>query len=113
MAIEIREVTSGKHLREFIRFPYRLYKDNPYWVPPLDFDEKSTLTYGKNPALSFCDFKMWMAYKNNRPVGRIAGIINHKANEIWQEKHARFGWIDFDDDEEVSALLFKTIKSGL
>ncbi|PKP23515.1 MAG: hypothetical protein CVU06_07890 [Bacteroidetes bacterium HGW-Bacteroidetes-22] len=110
MAIEIREVTSGKHLREFIRFPYRLYKDNPYWVPPLDFDEKSTLTHGKNPALSFCDFKMWMAYKDNRPVGRIAGIINHKANEIWQEKHARFGWIDFDDDEEVSALLFKTIE---
>lgn len=108
MAIIIKEVSSRSQLNDFIRFPFGLYKDNPYWVPPMLFDEKLTLTKGKNPALDFCDFKMWMAYLDNKPVGRIAGIINHKANDIWKEKHARFGWIDFIDDINVSSSLFKT-----
>lgn len=110
MPVIIEEVSGKKGIREFVTFPFRLYKDNPYWVPPLIFDEVSTLDSKKNPAFEFCEAKLWMAYKNGEPVGRVAGIINHKANEVWNSKSARFGWLDFTDDEEVSAALFKTVE---
>lgn len=110
-SLEIKEINTLSGLKAFIRFPFRLYSHNPYWVPPLNFDERLTLTRGKNPALEFCDFKMWMVYRGNEPLGRIAGIINHKANEIWKNKHARFGWIDFVDDQDVVNLLFTTLEN--
>lgn len=111
MTYQTREVDTPRKLKEFIRFPFRLYKGNPFWVPPMDFDEKLTLTKGKNPALEFCELKMWMVYKENQPVGRIAGIINHKANEIWGVRHARFGWIDFIDNQEVASILFNLVET--
>ena len=110
MPVEIKEVNGKKGIRKFVTFPFRLYEGNPFWVPPLIFDEVSTLDPSKNPAFEFCEAKLWMAYKDGKPVGRIAGIINHKANEVWNNKNARFGWLDFTDDEEVSAALFHTVE---
>ncbi len=83
MPIEIREVKSKRELNQFIKLPFELYKNNPYWVPPIIMEEKMTFTKGKNPALDFCDLKLFLAFKNNKAVGRIAAIINHKANEVW------------------------------
>lgn len=110
MSIEIKEVLSNSDLYKFIRFPYIIYKDNPYWVPSLDIDEKRTLNRTKNPAFEFCEARYWMAFKDGKIVGRIAGIINHRANECWNENRIRFGWIDFIEDFEVAQLLLKTVE---
>ena len=111
MAVEIREVLNNSDLKRFINFYYTLYKDNKYCCPPLRMDEYNTLHWKKNPAFEFCEARYWLAYKNGKIVGRIAGMINHKANEIWNEKHVRFGWIDFIDDEEVSTALVQTVEN--
>ena len=111
--IEIKEVQNKKDLKQFIAFPDKLYKNNPYRVPPLHTFEISTLDKDKNPAFEYCDAKYWLAYKNGKMVGRIAGIINHKSNDTWNEKNVRFGWIDFIEDQSVAdALLNKVIDWG-
>ncbi len=108
--IEIKDVKSKSDLNKFIAFPNKLYKGNKYRVPQLHTFEKSTLSPKKNPAFDFCEAKYWLAYKNGDIVGRIAGIISHKSNEIWKEKYVRFGWIDFIDDYDVSTALIKTVE---
>jgi hypothetical protein len=105
MSVILKEVESKGDLKKFIMFPFSLYKENKCWVPPLIFDEIKTLSKEKNPAFDFCDAKYWLAYINGEIVGRIAGIINHKYNEKWNQKSVRFGWIDFIDDPEVSKSL--------
>ncbi|RLD62653.1 MAG: hypothetical protein DRJ01_05725 [Bacteroidetes bacterium] len=109
--ILVKEVVSKSDLKKFIVFPDKLYKGNKYRVPQLHMYEKAALMPEKNPAFEFCEAKYWLAYKNKKIVGRIAAIINHKSNEIWNEKHMRFGWIDFIDDIEVSSLLIKTVEN--
>lgn len=111
MDLEIREMRSKKELKQFIDFQFQLYRGNTFWCPPLRRDEMKTLDPESNPAFEYCGARYWMAYKNNHPVGRIAGILNHKANERWNEKLVRFGWIDFIDDPEVSAALINTVES--
>ncbi|MFC2134797.1 hypothetical protein ACFLTH_09285 [Bacteroidota bacterium] len=108
--VEIKSVETKKDLKEFINFPNRLYAGNKYRVPPLNFDEVNTLSKDKNAAFEFCDAKYWLAYKDGKVAGRIAGIINHKSIEIWGEKFVRFGWIDFIDDEEVSKALLNAVE---
>lgn len=106
MTLEIREVTSKKELKQFVKFPFGLYKGNPYYVPPLMDFELSTLLKDKNPAFDHADAKYWMAFRDGKIVGRIAGIILEP--ELKEKALARFGWIDFIDDLEVSALLLDT-----
>ncbi|MDP4272164.1 MAG: N-acetyltransferase [Bacteroidota bacterium] len=108
MALEIRPVNSKKELKQFVKFRIDLYKNNPYAIPPLYMDEMGTLDPKKNPAFEFCEAQYFMAYKEEKNVGRIAAMINHRANEKWNEKNGRFGFIDFIDDEEVSSALLKT-----
>lgn len=108
--IQIEEVKTKKQLSDFIKFPDILYYNNKYRVPQLHSYEKSILKPSKNPAFEFCDAKYWLAYDNNNIVGRIAGIINKKANEVWNEKIARFGWIDFVNNKNVSSALIKTVE---
>ena len=108
--IEIKEVKSKSDLNKFISFPDKLYKKNKYRVPQLHSFEKSTLVAEKNPAFDFCEAKYWLAYSGNEIVGRIAGIINNKSNEIWNEKYMRFGWMDFINYTDVSEALFKTVE---
>jgi len=105
MAVTIRQVSTKKELRDFIRFNYKLYKDNAYSVPDLYDDMLNTFSKEKNAAFDFCEADYFLAYKDGKLVGRIAAIINHKANETWNKKEARFGWIDFIDDLAVSEAL--------
>ncbi|MDN5354060.1 MAG: hypothetical protein PWQ09_816 [Candidatus Cloacimonadota bacterium] len=111
MNIIIKEVQNKKDLKKFISLPYKLYKGNQFWIPPLRNDEFDLLDKEKNPAFTFCNVKLWLALKNEKVVGRIAGIINPRYIEKWQNKYARFGWIDFIDDEEVSKALLETVEN--
>lgn len=110
MSLTLQEVTSKKQLKKFIAFPYDLYKGNKYFIPPLRFDEMKTLNKNVNPAFEFCDSKYWLVYKGDRVVGRVAGIINTKFNNKFDKKEARFGWIDFEEDLSIAALLLNTVE---
>lgn len=110
MAINIKKVSSKRELKTFIRFNYELYKGNPYSVPDLYDDMLNTFSPKKNAAFEFCEAEYFLAYKNEKVVGRVVAIINHRANETWNKKEVRFGWIDFIDDEEVSASLLKAVE---
>lgn len=111
MSISIKEISSLPEIKKFVKFAHRHYKGNPYYVPTLVMEETGTLNPKVNPAFEFCDYVYFMAYKDNVPVGRIAGMINNKANETWNQKHARFGWVEFTDDPEVSAALFNAVEN--
>lgn len=111
MAITIKKVETSKELKQFIRFNYEMYKDNPYSVPDLYDDMLNTFSRDKNAAFEFCEADYFMAYKDGKPVGRVAAIMNNRANETWNKKEVRFGWIDFIDDAEVSDALLKTVEA--
>jgi len=106
--ITIQEAKTKKEMKQFIMFPFELYKNDKTWVPPLIFDEKNTFNPRKNPSFEFCEAAFFLAFRENKVVGRIAAIINHKANETWNEKRTRFGWIAFIDELEVSKALLDT-----
>lgn len=110
MAVTIKKVSDKKELKKFIRFNYELYKDNPYSIPDLYDDMLNTFSKEKNPAFEFCEAEFFLAYKEDKLVGRVAAIVNHRANEVWNKKEVRFGWIDFIDDPEVSTALIKTVE---
>jgi len=110
MSVVIKEVRTKSELKKFIWFGINMYKDCPYAAPPLMMDDLMNLSKGKNPALDFCDTAYFMAYRGKEIVGRIAGIIHPVANETWNQKNARFGWVDFIDDEEVSDALFDAVE---
>ena len=110
MSIKIVEVTDKSSLKKFVAFNIELYAGNPYHVPGLIGDEMMTLGKDKNPAFDFCESIYFLAYKENKIAGRIAGIINHRANETWNQQYARFGFIDFIDDREVSSALFDAVE---
>jgi len=110
VTIEIREAQSRKDLKKFVRFPFSLYKNNKYWIPPLIKEDIHTLRSDKNPSFEHCEAVYYLAYKNGKIVGRIAGIINRRFIEIWDKKYARFCWLDFIDDEEVSEALLKKVE---
>ncbi len=109
MAVEIRSVSSKRDLKKFIRFNYELYKDNAYSVPDLYEDMLDTFSKEKNPAFEFCEAEYFLAYKDEKLVGRVAAIINNRANETWNTRNVRFGWIDFVDDREVSEALLNAV----
>jgi GNAT superfamily N-acetyltransferase len=109
MKIEIKEVKTKKELRKFVEFNIKLYKGNPYHVPTLINEEIMTLSEDKNPSFEDCEAIYYLAYKNGEIVGRIAGIIVHRSNTIWGQKHARFGFVDFIDDDEVVDALFDSV----
>lgn len=111
MAIEIKQITTRRELKKFICFGNEFYKDCAYFCPQLIDDEISTFDKKRNPAHEVCEYVLFMAYRDNNPVGRIAGIINHSANKKWNVKHVRFGWMDFIDDKEVSASLLDAVSA--
>ncbi len=108
-SVTIRKVDDKKSLEAFIQFHYDLYRDNPYDAPNLHNDEMHTLRKDKNAAFEFCEADYFLAYRDGKVVGRIAGIINHRANDRWDTKSVRFGWIDFIDDMEVSRALLDAV----
>lgn len=109
MAVEIREVKTRAEETLFVQFANKLYKGNPCYCPTLDFDERNTFNSKKNPTLQFSPFCRFLAFRDGVCVGRICGLINHRANEAWQVKKLRFGWFDFVDDLEVSKALLDAV----
>lgn len=106
--IEIKQIEPTKaNLKKFTQFQIDLYDGNPYYVPPLVSDDVATLLPEANPAFDFCEAAYFMAYRDGKPVGRIAAMINRQVNEKAGSKDARFGFIDFIDDPEVSSALLK------
>lgn len=109
--ITLKEVHTRKELKTFINFPVKLYKDCPYYTPLLMMDEIHCLDPKKNPASSYCQFKLLLAYKDNQLVGRICGIINHFANQKYHQKRVRFNRLDMIDDIEVTKALIGAIEA--
>lgn len=113
MAILIKAVTSRKDLKIFARFANNLYKGSRFYVPSMPWDDLNTFDKDKNGAFEFCEAGFYLAYRGSEVVGRVAAIVNSKANEAWKVRQVRFGWFDFIDDIEVSrALLDKVIEFG-
>lgn len=108
--VNIVKATTRKQLRLFAEYPNRLYKGNPYYVPTMAADDVKTFDKTYNAAFEFCDADFFLAYRDGQIVGRVAAILNPRSNEAWNKKAARFGWIDFIDDEEVSAALMETVE---
>jgi len=111
MTIQIKEINTLNELKQFIHFPFDLYRDNPNWVPTLVVDETNTLCRDKNPAFEYCDAKYWLAYQDGQVVGRIAAILNKWHIEKWGQRYMRFGWIDFIDDVQVTEALINKVEA--
>ena len=109
MSVTIKKVTTRKDLKSFVRFANRLYKGNKYYVPSMPFDDMNTLRKETNGAFDFCEAELYLAYKDGKLAGRVAAIVNHKANAAWKVEQVRFGWIDFIDDIEVSSALLDAV----
>ena len=108
--VEIREITTKKELHQFVQFYYDLYRGNDCAVPFIYLDEMATLRSDKNPSFECCESAYFLAYKDGKIVGRVAAIINRRANERWNCHQVRFGWFDFIDDFEVSTALLKAVE---
>ena len=109
--LEIRTISTPREIDEFIDFRTDLYKDDPCAVPYLFMDEKDTLSRDRNPSFDFCDAEYYMAYRDGKAVGRVAAIINKRANKRWGQKYVRFGWLDFIDDRAVSQALIDKVRA--
>lgn len=108
--LEIKRVENRKDLNRFIDFYDELYRGSEYAVPFIRFDELNTLSKDKNSSFEFCDAVYFLALRGGKVVGRVAAIINRRANEEWHKKQVRFGWFDFIDDREVSKALLAQVE---
>lgn len=111
MNITLKEITTRRELKAFIRFPHTLTRENDAWVPALDMDEMNTLHWDINPAFDHCQAHYYLAYRNGRAVGRVAAIYNPLHRDTWGQNYLRFGWIDFIEDPEVSKALMDQVES--
>ncbi len=110
MDIKIKTVESKKDLKKFVKFPFKIFKGNKYWVPQLILDEMELFNKDKNPAYETAETKLFMAYKDGEPVGRIAAINSMIANEKYGTKNIRFGWFDAIDDQDVANALISAVE---
>lgn len=108
--ISIVEATSKADLKKFVKFPFALYENSPYWVPPIINDELASFDKDKNPVFKDAEARFFLAYKDNEIVGRVAAIINWIEIKDQQIKKMRFGWFDFIDDKEVSKALLNKVE---
>lgn len=112
--ITIKEISNTSDLKKFVKFPFSLYKNNAYWVPPIISEELATFNKDKNPAFKNANAKFFLAYKNDKIVGRVAAIMNHTEVNEQGLKKMRFGWFDTIDDINVTkALLQKVEEIGI
>ncbi len=111
MSIQIKTIESKKDLKKFVKFPFGIFKGNKYWVPPLILDDMELFNKDKNPAYDHAETKLFMAFKDGKPVGRIAGINSIIANEKYGTKNIRFGWFDSIDDQDVADALLSAVES--
>ncbi len=108
--ITIKKVETAKDRRAFVNFFFDLYKGNKYWAPPFRDNERNLMVEKKNPASEYSDHEWYIAYKDGKPAGRVGAIINHKANDIWENKVVRITRFDFIDDKEVSKALIDVVR---
>lgn len=111
--MEIIEVTTQALRKEFALLPFRLYRGNPYWVPPVLKSEINNINPTVNPFFRFCDAKFWIVQKKGITVGRIGAIIHYAYIEKTQEKYGRFTRAEFTDDREVVDALFETAENWI
>lgn len=111
MALEIIEVATKSDLKQFVKLPFILNRDNPFWVPPLISEEMKVFNPDENPAFETAEARLFLARKNGRVVGRVAAILSLAANELYDQKNLRFGWLDFIDDFQVAAALLDRVES--
>lgn len=111
MSVEIRLVETKRELKTFVKVPFEIYKGDPYWVPPLIMDDLETFNPEKNPAFEHAEAKLFLAYKNGKVAGRIAGILSHAANDKYNTKNLRFGWLDTINDYEVARSLLLAVEN--
>ena len=107
--ITIKQVSTKKELDSFVKFPFTLYKNSPYWIPPIIKDEKAIFDKEKNPVYKDAEAHLFLAIKNGKVAGRIAAIINWLEVNTLEKRKLRFGWFDVIDDLEVSEALFNEI----
>jgi hypothetical protein len=107
--ITIVEANTKKLLKEFVKFPFALYKNHPYWVPPLINDELQTFNKEINPVFKSAEAYFYLAYQDNQIVGRIAAIVNWNEVNDQQKRKVRFGWWDVIDDIEVTKALLERV----
>ena len=108
--ITLKEVSTKKEMKQFVTFPFSLYKNNDYWVPPIIKDEIANFDKTKNPVFEIADARFFLAYKNQKIAGRIVAIINNYEIEKQGIKKMRFGWFDVIDDVEVTKSLINKVK---
>jgi len=109
MAISIQQVQSSSERQLFIKFPWQIYRGDPYWVPPLISDRTERLDPAKNPFWRTAEQAVWIAYRDGKPAGTIAGIIDHHGNEVLHQQVANFGFFECIDDPDVANCLFETV----
>lgn len=109
--IKIKEVTSKRDLKAFVKFPFKLYEGSKYWTPPIISQELKTFDQNENPVFKDADARLFLAYKNNKIVGRVAAIINWLEVKNQNQKKMRFGWFDFNDDFDVSKALLDKVEA--
>ncbi len=110
MTVEVRKVMCRRDMDDFVRLPRNLYKGVPQYVPDMDTDIRKMFSNETNPGLNFSNIQPFVAYKGHEPVGRIAGIVNRRANEKWKQKVVRFGMVEFIDDPQVSKMLVEAVE---
>ncbi|GAA4270209.1 GTP cyclohydrolase [Hyunsoonleella aestuarii] len=111
--ITLKEVNTKKELKTFVKFPFTLYKDSKYWVPPIISQEIKTFNKKENPVFNDAEATLFLAYKENKVVGRVAAIINWLEVKNQNQRKMRFGWFDVIDDIEVTKkLLDKVLEIG-
>lgn len=108
--ITIQELTTKRELKSFVKFPFKLYNNNPYWVPPIINEELETFDKTKNPVFQHAEARFFVALKNNEIVGRVAAIINFTEINEQNLRKMRFGWFDFIDDLDVSKMLLNKVE---
>jgi len=111
MSVEIRTVETKKEVKTFVKLPFGIYKGNDYWVPQLIREEMETFNPKKNPAYESAETRLFLAYKDGKPVGRIAAILSHAANNKYNTKNLRFGWFETIEDYEVTKALFDAVEN--
>ena len=109
--VTLVEVTTHAQRKAFVEFPTKMYRDMPQYIPNTFADDMDDWDPDKNPAFEYCEAKSWLAYRNNKIVGRIGAILSHRANEKWGTQRMRFSQVDFIDDYEVSAALFGAVEA--
>lgn len=109
----IKSVSTKKGLKQFIKFPWKIYSDNPYWVPPLIYDKKNQFNKKKNPFFLHAEMELFLAFRNGDIVGRIAAIKNDRHNEFHKDKIGFFGFFESINDQQVADKLFDTAKGWL